>query len=88
MLLALTFDFAGSLVDVSTASHLTFVGLCLLLVVAPVYFNRSVDGEQNYIDQYWGDGTIDDDDWGVAIGEARKATARHLAELADRSAAR
>jgi hypothetical protein len=86
--LAVTFDFAGSPVEVSGAFLLLFAGLCLLLVLLPSYFNRSVNGEHDYIDQYWGDGSIDDDDWGLAVLEAKRATSRQLAELADRSAAR
>ena len=87
-LLAVSFDYAGSTVDVSAALVLEFVGLCILLVAPALYFNRSVNHEGDYIDEHWGDGSIDDDDWGLALADARRATSRQLAELADRSTAR
>ena len=85
--LAVALEFAGEPVDVSGTWLLGFVGFVLLLVAVPLCFNMTNHGA-NYIDEYWGDGSIDDDDWGLAIAEARIAAARQHAELAERSEAR
>ncbi|MCU1451350.1 MAG: hypothetical protein JWP02_3520 [Acidimicrobiales bacterium] len=87
-MLAVAVDFAGSGVDVSAAFMVEFFGFCVLLVAMAMFFNRSVNHTGWYVDEHWGDGSIDDDDWGLSIAEARKSTSRALKELADRDEAR
>jgi len=86
--LAVLIDFAGTDVAVSATFMAAFMGFCLLLVVLALYFNLSGNHDEWYIDEHWGDASIDDDEWGLAIADARRATKRTLAELADRNAAR
>jgi hypothetical protein len=88
MPLAVLVDFAGTGVDVSASFLAFFAGFCLLLVVLALYFNLSGNHDEWYLDEHWGDASIDDDDWGFSIAEARRATNRKLAELADRDGAR
>jgi hypothetical protein len=87
-MLAVAVDFGGSGVDVSASFMAAFAGFCLLLVFLAMYFNRSVNHTGWYVDEHWGDGSIDDDDWGLAVADARQSTSRTLKELADRAEAR
>jgi hypothetical protein len=75
-------DFAGSGVDIPAGSLALFFGICVAFVLAALYFNLANGHE--YVDEHWGDGSIDDDDWGMSLADARRATQRRLAELADR----
>ena len=75
-------DFAGSGVDVPAVQLIGFFAFTLFLVFAALYFNLRNGHE--YVDERWGEGDIDDDDWGFSLAEARAATRRRLAELADR----
>src|SRR3954447_1039756 len=84
MHLALMMDFAGSGVEVSAGFLLSFVGVVMLLPLLALYFNLR-NHDELYIDEHWGDGSIDDDEWGLAIGEARRSANRKLAELAERA---
>jgi hypothetical protein len=84
---AVVFDFAGGQLEISLASLLAFIGLMAFLLVVPLYFNLAVN-HRDFIDEHWGDGSIDDDDWGVSIAEAKRTINRRLAELADRADAR
>ena len=83
MVLAYTFDFAGSPVNASPLYLLGFFGFILFLVFAALYFNLRNGHE--YVDEHWGEGDIDDEEWGYSLAEARAATRRRLAELADRA---
>jgi hypothetical protein len=38
------------------------------------------------VDKFWGDGSIDDDDWGLAVFNARQAGNQRRAEMAERRA--
>lgn len=83
MSLAVMMDFAGSGVDVPAIQLFAFFGFCLLLVSAGLYFNLKNGHE--YVDEHWGEGDIDDEEWGYSLAEARRTTQRRLAELADRA---
>ena len=87
-MVAVVFDFAGSQVDIPLSSIVAFAVFTVLLVALPVYFNRSVNHEGDYIDDRWGYGTVDDDEWGLAVADARRVANRYLAHLAERSDAR
>ena len=82
MHLALLMDFAGSGVEVSAGFLLGFAGLVMLLPLLALYFNLR-NHDELFVDEHWGDGSIDDDDWGFALAEARRTTSRKLAALAD-----
>ena len=82
MTLALVFDFAGSGVDIPAGSLLLFFAICLSIVLGALYFN--LGNGHTYVDEHWGEGDIDDEDWGFSLAEARAATKRRLAELAER----
>jgi hypothetical protein len=82
MHLAVMMDFAGSGVDVPAAQLVLFFAFCLSIVFAALYFNLRNGHE--YVDEHWGEGDIDDEEWGFSLAEARAATRRRLAELADR----
>jgi hypothetical protein len=83
---AVVFDFAGGQLEVSIGLLLAFLGLTAFLVVVPFYFNLAVNG-RDFIDEHWGDGSIDDDDWGLSIADAKRRVNARLAELADRAEA-
>jgi hypothetical protein len=85
---ALTFDYAGSAVDVSGSWLAGFCAFCLMLVTLTVYFNRSTNHDAYFVDEHWGDGSIDDEDWAIAVDGARRTVREQLRELAERSAAR
>jgi hypothetical protein len=80
--LAVMIDFAGSGVDVPVSQLVLFFAFCLSLVFAALYFNLKNGHE--YVDEHWGEGDIDDEDWGFSLAEAKLATKRRLTELADR----
>ena len=82
MLLATALDFAGSQVDASPLYLAGFFAFVLFLVFAALYFNLRNGHE--FVDEHWGEGDIDDEEWGYSIAEAKAATRRRLAELADR----
>ena len=82
MTLALVFDFAGSGVDIPAGSLLLFFAICLSIVLGALYFN--LGNGHTYVDEHWGEGDIDDEDWGYSLAAAKAATRRRLAELADR----
>jgi hypothetical protein len=82
MSLALMFDFAGSGVDIPAASLVFFFAICVAIVLCALYFNLSNGHE--FVDEHWGEGDIDDEDWGFSLAEAKRATQRRLAELAER----
>jgi hypothetical protein len=86
--LAVAFEYAGSPVDLPLLWITGFVLFLLLLVAWPVYFNRSVNHEGDYIDERWGYGTVDDDEWGLAVADARRAANRYLVHLAERADSR
>lgn len=88
MVLGLVFDFGGTEVSVSGWFLLGFVAFTLLLVGMAIYFNRSVNHESEYVDERWGYGSIDDDEWGMVVADARRAVRGRLADLAERSDAR
>ena len=85
---AVQLDFAGGGVEVSATFLAAFAGFCFLLVAMALYFNLSGNHHEWYVDEHWGDASIDDDDWGLAIADARRASRRKLSELADRDSAR
>lgn len=87
-MVAVAFDFAGTPVDVPLSWIAGFFVFCAFLVAWNVYFNRSSNHESDYIDERWGYGTVADDDWGLAVADARRAANRYLAHLAERSEAR
>ena len=87
MQLAVLFDFGGSGVDVPAGFVAAFMGVLVLFVVFALYFNLTGNHSEWYIDEHWGDASIDDDDWGLAIAEARRNSRRTLTELADRDTA-
>jgi len=76
-------DFAGSGVDVPASQLIGFFAFILFLVFAALYFN--LKNGHTYVDEHWGEGEIDDDDWGFSLAEAKAKTRRRLAELADRA---
>ncbi|MBV9410238.1 MAG: hypothetical protein JO148_01470 [Acidimicrobiia bacterium] len=76
-------DFAGSGVDVPASQIILFFAFVLFLVFAALYFN--LKNGHTYVDEHWGAGDIDDEDWGFSLAEAKAATRRRLAELADRA---
>jgi hypothetical protein len=76
-------DFAGSGVDVPAGQLILFFAFVLSLVFAALYFN--LKNGHDYVDEHWGEGDIDDDDWGFSLAEAKAKTQRRLAELADRA---
>ena len=82
---AVVMNFGGSEVDVSATFLAAFMGFCAFLVAVALYFNLSGNHDEWHIDEHWGDASIDDDDWGLAIAEARHAARRTLADLADRA---
>ena len=82
MTLALVFDFAGSGVDIPAGSLLLFFAICLSIVLGALYFN--LGNGHTYVDEHWGEGDIDDEEWGYSLAAAKAATRRRLAELADR----
>ena len=82
MHLAVMMDFAGSGVDVPAIQLFGFFAFILFLVFAALYFNLRNGHE--YVDEHWGEGDIDDEDWGYSLAAAKAATRRRLAELADR----
>ena len=82
MTLALVFDFAGSGVDIPAGSLLLFFAICLSIVLGALYFN--LGNGHTYVDEHWGEGDIDDEDWGYSLAAAKAATRRRLADLADR----
>ena len=88
MSVALQAYFAGAGVDVSGWFMASFAGFMLLLVALAFYFNLTPNHREWYVDEHWGDGSIDDDDWGLAVAESRLAARRKLAELAERNTAR
>jgi len=83
MHLAVAMDFAGSGVDIPAIQLIGFFAFILFLVFAALYFNLRNGHE--YVDEHWGEGDIDDEEWGFSLAEARAATRRRLAELADRA---
>lgn len=83
MVLATTFDFAGSPMNASPLFLIGFLGFMMFLVFAGLYFN--LRNGHTYVDEHWGEGEIDDEEWGYSLAEARAATRRRLAELADRA---
>jgi hypothetical protein len=42
--------------------------------------------DEYWVDKFWGDGSIDDDDWGLAVFNARQAGDQRRTELAERRA--
>ena len=88
MALAMMFDLGGTTVDVPGTTVLAFSAFVLLLVALPLYFNRSVNHESEYVDERWGYGSIDDDEWGMVVAEAKLAVKGRLADLAERADAR
>jgi hypothetical protein len=88
MTVALQASFAGTGADVSGWFVASFAGFMLLLVVLAFYFNLTPNHREWYVDEHWGDGSIDDDEWGLAVAQSRLTARRKLAELADRDAAR
>jgi hypothetical protein len=82
MHLAVAMDFAGSGVDIPAIQLVLFFAFVLFLVFAALYFNLRNGHE--FVDEHWGEGDIDDEDWGYSLAEAKAATRRRLAELADR----
>ena len=83
MTLALVFDFAGSGVDIPAGSLLLFFAICLSIVLGALYFN--LGNGHTYVDEHWGEGDIDDEEWGYSLAAAKAATRRRLAELAARA---
>ena len=75
-------DFAGTAVETSAAYLVGFFAFCLFLVLAALYFNLKNGHE--YVDEHWGEGDIDDEEWGYSLAQAKAATRRRLAELAER----
>ena len=80
-MVAVAFDFAGGRVDVAGTFLVGFLLLTLLCVVVPLLFNQSADPSL-YVDEHWGNGSIDDDDWGMDVAAARRATQVRLRALA------
>jgi hypothetical protein len=76
-------DFAGSGVDVPASQLILFFAFVLSLVFAALYFN--LKNGHTYVDEHWGEGDIDDEDWGFSLAEAKAKTQRRLAELAARA---
>ena len=87
-MLAVAVEFAGGGGDVSLTFMLGFFGFCVFLVAMALYFNLTRNHHEYYLDEHWGDASIDDDEWGFALADAKRATQRKLAELADRDSAR
>ena len=87
MALAVMMDFAGSGVNVSATFLIAFWGACLLLVGLGFYFTLTKNPDEWYIDEHWGDASIDDD-WALALADAKRSTQRKLTVLADRDSAR
>ena len=82
MSLALLWDFAGTGVETSGAYVVGFFAFSMFLVFAALYFNLKNGHE--YVDEHWGEGDIDDEEWGYSLAQAKAATRRRLAELAER----
>ena len=82
MLLGVAMDFAGSGVDIPAIQLVGFFAFMLFLVFSALYFNLKNGHE--FVDEHWGGGDIDDEDWGYSLAAAKAATRRRLAELADR----
>ena len=80
-------DYGGTPAHVSNGT-IAFVGFCCLLVVLAIYFNRSTNHESEYVDERWGYGSINDDDWGLVVAEARLAVRDRLRDMAERADAR
>ena len=60
-----------------------FFSFVFFLVFTALYFNLRNGHE--YVDEHWGEGDIDDEEWGYSLAAAKAATRRRLAELADRA---
>jgi hypothetical protein len=82
---AVAFDFAGGRVDVAGTWLLFFLFMVLVVPAMTLYFNRSINHDSDWVDERWGDGSIDDDDWGLAVTTARTATNSTLCGLAERA---
>ena len=82
MLLAVAMDFAGSGVDIPAIQLVGFFAFMLFLVFSALYFNLKNGHE--FVDERWGEGDIDDEDWGYSLAEAKAATRRRIADLAER----
>ena len=87
MVLGLVFDFGGTEVSVPATTVVAFTAFVLFLVAVPLYFNRSVNHESEYVDERWGYGSIDDE-WDLTVADAKAAVRSRLRELAERSDAR
>jgi len=87
MALAVMMDFAGSGVNISATFLLAFWGACLLLVGLAFYFTLTKSPDEWYIDEHWGDASIDDD-WALALADAKRTSRGKLRELADRDTRR
>jgi hypothetical protein len=61
-MVAVAFDFAGGRVDVAGTFLIGFLLLTMACVVVPLFFNQSADPSL-YVDEHWGNGAIDDDEW-------------------------
>ena len=81
--MSLAMDFAGSPMNASPAFLVGFFAFLIFLVFTAMY--SSLKNGHEYVDEHWGEGDIDDEDWGFSLAEARAATRRRLAELADRA---
>jgi hypothetical protein len=75
-------DFGGSQMGASPLFLIGFFAFILFLVFAALYFNLRNGHE--YVDEHWGEGDINDEDWGYSLAAAKAATRARLAELADR----
>ena len=83
MHLAVAMDFAGSGVNIPAIQLAGFFAFLLFMVFAALYFNLRNGHE--YVDEHWGEGDIDDEEWGFSLAEAKAATRRRLSELASRA---
>ena len=80
-MIAVAFDFAGGRIDVAGTFLVGFLLLTMACVVVPLFFNQSADPSL-YVDEHWGNGAIDDDEWGLDVAAARRSTQVRLRALA------
>ena len=87
MALAVAIDFAGSGVNISATFLIAFWAACMLIVGLAFYFTLNKSPDEWYVDELWGDASIDDD-WALALADAKHNSRGKLRELADRDTGR
>jgi hypothetical protein len=63
--LAVSFVWGGTPIDVPGVWLAVFLGLVAACVIVPLWFNRSPNHDGDFVDERWGYGEVDDDTWGL-----------------------